>query len=113
MCLAGPRGVRCGRTPVPASQRGRSGCAAAKRPRSEIGTSPPVLPPEAIVTKYPQQLNDVAVGLSTLGSVSDDPDADGPDVELLTDDLTELEATATIDEANPYTSSDALRQVAC
>ncbi|KAG2449071.1 hypothetical protein HYH02_005820 [Chlamydomonas schloesseri] len=63
-------------------------------------------PPETIVTNYPRQLDDVAVGTDTLASVDSESE---PDVELLLpDSLDVIDATSTVDEPNPYTSEDAL-----
>lgn len=67
-------------------------------------------PPETIVTNYPKQLDDVAVGTDTLASVESESE---PDVELLLPDALDLlDATSTVDEPNPYTTEDALRWAA-
>ncbi|KAG2495596.1 hypothetical protein HYH03_006196 [Edaphochlamys debaryana] len=63
-----------------------------------------VPPRPELVTNYPKEFEEVSVGVSTLES----SDAE-PDVELLLPETLELEdATATVDEANPYTVADTL-----
>lgn len=68
--------------------------------------------PDTIITDYPKELEEVAVGTSTLASTDSDTAGDAiPDVELLSPDTIEAESlsTSSVDEENPYTDADALR----
>lgn len=67
--------------------------------------------PDTIITDYPKELEEVAVGTSTLASTDSDTAGDAiPDVELLSPDTIEAESlsTSSVDEENPYTDADAL-----